>query len=74
MSSKPRIKIGGPVGVYGARVVLDGEKVMNLALWTFFSVLVLSGPVSICNPSEEREPAPLLGIDNSLNGDSSSGS
>jgi hypothetical protein len=55
-------------------VVLDGEKVMNLALWTFFSVLVLSGPVSICNPSEEREPAPLLGIDNSLNGDSSSGS
>ena len=32
LSSKPRIKIGGPVGVYGAIVVLEGEKLINLAL------------------------------------------
>jgi len=32
LSSKPRIKIGGPVGVYGAIVVLEVEKLINVAL------------------------------------------
>jgi|TARA_B110000285_G_C14983523_1_gene542640 hypothetical protein len=32
VSSNPRMKTGGPYGVAGASVLLDGEKLINFAL------------------------------------------